>query len=167
MDHLSLRIDLAGGRARRDSRIGGCAEAVFDSWRHGARCNGCGCGRGGCTLASGAASGLAWRAASCAAPAQDSARNVESLRLQPHSPVQGDAAVQLVWHQVGARHWCWQLRRRAAGSAERCRSTKHPRSSHSAAVVVSAVCVCCARVPLYLSSGFGDTLWATAASVES
>ena len=78
VDHLSLRIDLAGGRARRDSRIGGCAEAVFDSWRHGARCNGCGCGRGGCTLASGEAVGLAWCAPSCAAPAQE-AREMLSL----------------------------------------------------------------------------------------
>ena len=60
-----------------------------------------------------------------------------------------DTAVQLVRPQIGGRQWSWQLRWRAFGCAERCRSSWQHRSSHGAAVdvfVCLRVLVTCARV---------------------
>ena len=60
-----------------------------------------------------------------------------------------DTAVQLVWLRFGVRQWSWQLRWRAFGCAERCRSSWQHRSSHGAAVdvfVCLRVLVTCARV---------------------
>ena len=41
-----------------------------------------------------------------------------------------DTAVQLAWLRFGVRQWSWQLRWRAFGCAERCRSSQQHRSSH-------------------------------------
>ena len=52
------------------------------------------------------------------------------------APCWADTAVQLVRPQTGGRQWSWQLRWRAFGCAERCRSSQQHRSSHGAALDV-------------------------------
>ena len=52
------------------------------------------------------------------------------------APCWADTAVQLVRPQIGGRQWSWQLRWRAFGCAERCRSSQQHRSSHGAALDV-------------------------------
>ena len=47
-----------------------------------------------------------------------------------------DTAVQLVQPQIGRRQWSWQLRWRAFGCAERCRSSQQHRISLGAALDV-------------------------------
>ena len=52
------------------------------------------------------------------------------------APRWADTAVQLVQPQIGRRQWSWQLRWRAFGCAERCRSSQQHRSSLGAALDV-------------------------------
>ena len=52
------------------------------------------------------------------------------------APCWADTAVQLVRPQTGGRQWSWQLRWRAFGCAERCRSSQQHRSSLGAALDV-------------------------------
>ena len=52
------------------------------------------------------------------------------------APRWADTAVQLVQPQIGRRQWSWQLRWRAFGCAERCRSSQQHRISLGAALDV-------------------------------